>query len=44
MDTCVTKCESAGSTASILRFLEMKHEGIRYPCDVCDYAATTALP
>lgn len=26
---------------SLKTHIKNKHEGVRYPCDLCDYAATT---
>jgi len=35
--------EYAAITASKLKkHKESKHEGVRYPCDECEFAATTA--
>ena len=32
----------SASTASSLKIhIEPKHEGVRYPCAICEYAATT---
>ena len=35
------QCEYSGSRQALRHHKKSKHEGIRYPCDLCDYAATT---
>ena len=35
------QCEYEGSTTSLKRHKRSKHEGIRYPCDLCNHLATT---
>ena len=36
------QCEYTGSRAALKHHKESKHDGIRYPCNQCDYAATTS--
>ena len=35
------QCEFVGAHGSLWKHKKAKHEGVRYPCDNCKYAATT---
>ena len=41
LDNKCDQCEYTGSRKALYKHRRSKHEGIRYPCDHCDYAATT---
>ena len=43
MRSLCDKCEYVATSASHLkRYIESKHEGVRYPCDKYEYAAAEA--
>ena len=40
-DQC-DQCEYTGSRAAVKHHKESKHDGIRYPCDQCEFNASSS--